>query len=361
MVSEEPDVAVATYLRQRLDERGMTSAALARELGVSKNTVTNWTKGKHRPHRKHAEAMAVVLDTSPETFLSGPEDRATDPEALSDGGEEPPSADPEAQLDSGEEPPSAEPEAQLDRREEKPSAETPGKKRVAQERERRPRGETTVAMIALAVGLIAAVFGLFSPAADYMFPLLLGIAALVVGVVARRRSVGSRRGLAIAGALLGAVALAAGIWGAAMVETTLSGLVAFGQDPASKQRERFCDSKTGDKLDRLSNPATDSAQKLRRQTTDALKAAGRAPDNAECAVAALDSIARTWNRSATHDDAKRQVNRIRRFQRRNALPETRFCPRPVSSARSGTPRRSFGRYSLCSHLRGMVRPGQRPR
>ena len=65
MASEKPDDAVATYLRQRLDERGMTSAALARELGVSKNTVTNWTKGKHRPHRKHAEAMAVVLDSSP--------------------------------------------------------------------------------------------------------------------------------------------------------------------------------------------------------------------------------------------------------------------------------------------------------
>jgi transcriptional regulator with XRE-family HTH domain len=79
--------AVATYLRQRLDESGTTSAALARELGVSKNTVTNWTKGKHRPHRKHAEAMAVVLDTSPEAFLSGPEDRATDPEALSDTAE----------------------------------------------------------------------------------------------------------------------------------------------------------------------------------------------------------------------------------------------------------------------------------
>src|SRR5918997_949793 len=153
MVSEEPDDAVATYLRQRLDERGMTSAALARELGVSKNTVTNWTKGKHRPHRKHAEAMAVVLDTSPEAFLSGPEDRATDPEALSDGGEEPPSAEAPAHADGGEETPSAEapahadggeetpPEevlAQADRGEETPPGAAVGKKRNAEESDRRP-------------------------------------------------------------------------------------------------------------------------------------------------------------------------------------------------------------------------------
>src|SRR5918997_3807263 len=97
MSSEKPDDAVAAYLRQRLDERGMTSAALARELGVSKNTVTNWTKGKHRPQRKHVEAMAVALDTSPEALLSGPEDRATEPEAQAVGGEETPSAEAPAQ------------------------------------------------------------------------------------------------------------------------------------------------------------------------------------------------------------------------------------------------------------------------
>jgi transcriptional regulator with XRE-family HTH domain len=349
MASERPDDAVATYLRQRLDERGMTSAALARELGVSKNTVTNWTKGKHRPRRKHAEAMAVALHTSPKAFLSGQEDRATDPEAHPDGGEEPLSAKAPAHSDGGEEP---------------PSAEAPGEKRMAEERERRPSGGTTLAAIGLAVGLIAAVFGLFSPAADYKIPLLLGIVALVVGVVVPRRSVGSRRGLAIAGTLLGAVALAAGIWGAVMVETTVSGLVDFGKDAASKKREKFCDSKKGDKLDRLTSPATDSARQLRRQTRDALKAARRAPDNAECAVGALDSIASTWNRSARspgYGDAKRQVNRIRRFQRRNDLRETKFCPRPVSSSGYATPRTSFGGYSLCSYLRGMVHPGQRPR
>ena len=125
MASEKPDDAVATYLRQRLDERGMTSAALARELGVSKNTVTNWTKGKHRLHRKHAEAMAVVLDTSPEAFLSGPEDRATDPEALSDGGEETPPGEVPAQADRGEETPPGEAPAHADGGEETPSAEAP--------------------------------------------------------------------------------------------------------------------------------------------------------------------------------------------------------------------------------------------
>jgi transcriptional regulator with XRE-family HTH domain len=312
MASEKPDDAVATYLRQRLDERGMTSAALARELGVSKNTVTNWTKGKHRPHRKHAEAMAVVLDTSPEAFLSGPEDRATDPEALSDGGEEPPSAEAPAQADRGEETP---PEAAV------------GKKRNAEESDRRPSRGTTGAGIAFVAGLIAAAFALSSPISDYKVPFLLGIGALVVGVVAWRRSVGGRRALAIAGTLLGAVALAAGIWGAVMVETSFSGLLDVRKDPASKKRERFCDSRKGEKLDRLSSPATGSARKLRRQTRDALKAARRAPNNAECAVGALDSIASTWSqsaRSAGYGDAKRQVERIRRFQRRNDLRETRY-------------------------------------
>jgi transcriptional regulator with XRE-family HTH domain len=365
MASERPNDAVATYLRQRLDERGMTSAALARELGVSKNTVTNWTKGKHRPQRKHAEAMAVALQTSPQAFLSGHEDRATDPEAHPDGGEEPPSTEAQAHSDGGEEAPSSEAQGHSDGREETPSAEAPGKKRMAAERERRPSAGSTVAVVALAVGLIATGFGLFSPAADYRIPLLLGVAALAVGVVARRQSVGSRRGLAIAGTLLGAVALAAGIWGAVMVEATVSGLVDFGKDAASKKREKFCDSKKGDKLDRLTSPATDSARQLRRQTRDALKAARRAPDNAECAAGALDSIATTWNRSARspgYGDAKRQVNRIRRFQRRNNLMrETKFCPRPVSSSGYATPRRSAGRYSLCSYLRGMVRPDQQSR
>ena len=290
----------------------MTSAALARELGVSKNTVTNWTKGKHRPHRKHAEAIAVVLDTSPEAFLSGPEDRATDPEALSDGGEEPPSAEAPAQADRGEETPPGAPV---------------GKKRNAEESDRRPSRGTTVAGIALVAGLIAAAFALSSPISDYKVPFLLGIGALVVGVVAWRRSVGGRRALAIAGTLLGAVALAAGIWGAVMVETSFSGLLDVRKDPASKKRERFCDSRKGEKLDRLSSPATGSARKLRRQTRDALKAARRAPNNAECAVGALDSIASTWSqsaRSAGYGDAKRQVERIRRFQRRNDLRETRY-------------------------------------
>ena len=327
MASETPDDAVATYLRQRLDESGMTRAARARELGVSKNTVTNWTKGKHRPQRKHAEAMAVALNTSPEAFLSGPEVRATDPDGQADGGEEKPSAEAPAQADGGEETFSAEVPAQADDGEETPSGAAAGKKRNAEESDRRPSRGTTGAGIALVAGLIAAAFALSSPISDYKVPLLLGIAALAVGVVAWRRSVGGRRALAIAGTLLGAVALAAGIWGAVMVETSFSGLLDFEKDPASKKRERFCDSKKGEKLDRLSSPATDSARKLRRQTRDALKAARRAPSNAECAVGALDSIASTWNqsaRSAGYGDAKRQVKRIRRFQRRNDLRETKY-------------------------------------
>src|SRR3712207_4439423 len=164
MASEKPDDAVATYLRQRLDEMGITSAALARELGVSKNTVTNWTKGKHRPHRKHAEAMAVALATSPEAFLSGPEDRPPHPEAQPDGGEEKAPAEVPAQADGGEEKPPAEVPAQADGGEEKPPAEVPaqaeggeekpsgeaaGKKRNAEGSDRRPSRGTTGAGSAL--------------------------------------------------------------------------------------------------------------------------------------------------------------------------------------------------------------------
>lgn len=192
------------------------------------------------------------------------------------------------------------------------------------------RDGSALPLIALVVGLIAAAIGLFSPALVYEIPLVLGIAALVVGLVGWRRTQKGRRGMAIAGTLLGALAVAAGVWGAVTVETTLGGLEDFedfGEDPASKEREKFCNSDRGDELERLSSASSDSGRQLRRQTARALRAARAAPAGADCAVSALDSIASSWNIYAGdpgYRGAEMEVKRIRRFQRRNDLREPVF-------------------------------------
>lgn len=71
MATPNPDDPVAVYLRQRLDETDTSRASLATAAGVSRNTVTSWTRGIHKPRRAQAAAIATALDTTPEAVLTG--------------------------------------------------------------------------------------------------------------------------------------------------------------------------------------------------------------------------------------------------------------------------------------------------
>lgn len=48
-------------LRATLERRGLSSAELAERVSVSRNTVTNWTKGTYRPDHEHSKRIAMVL------------------------------------------------------------------------------------------------------------------------------------------------------------------------------------------------------------------------------------------------------------------------------------------------------------
>ncbi len=48
----------------------MTATGLAEKVGVSKNTVTNWTTGRYRPSGRHAGQLAAALDASVDAFLT---------------------------------------------------------------------------------------------------------------------------------------------------------------------------------------------------------------------------------------------------------------------------------------------------
>ena len=196
-------------------------------------------------------------------------------------------------------------------------------------------GTDALAIGALLTGLIGAVIGLFSPAFVYEIPFFLGLAGLILGLIAwGRLGRGTQRRMAIAGTVLGALALAAGVWGAVQVEGALGGVDGLGddsdilgEDPATKARDKFCNSDTGDRLDRIANATLDSASQLRRATDRTLRLAKDAPAGAECAVFALDSVADSWNLFASdpgYEDAAQEVRRIRRFQRANDLREPAF-------------------------------------
>lgn len=58
-------------LDQLLKDRQLSQARLARVLGVSKNSVNNWVKGRSTPDAFHAVALAAQLKTSVETLVGG--------------------------------------------------------------------------------------------------------------------------------------------------------------------------------------------------------------------------------------------------------------------------------------------------
>lgn len=61
--------AFGPRLQRLRKERGMTQAALADQLGVSKPTVWAWEQGKARPVESRMEALAQALDVSADELL----------------------------------------------------------------------------------------------------------------------------------------------------------------------------------------------------------------------------------------------------------------------------------------------------
>lgn len=51
-----------TALLQYLEKAGKTQAAFARELGVPKQTVCNWTKGRSMPSHKRLEIILGMME-----------------------------------------------------------------------------------------------------------------------------------------------------------------------------------------------------------------------------------------------------------------------------------------------------------
>lgn len=56
-------------LREVLGARQVTQSELARRVGVSNNTVTNWVHGVHRPDLTHLERVADALSVDPNDLL----------------------------------------------------------------------------------------------------------------------------------------------------------------------------------------------------------------------------------------------------------------------------------------------------
>lgn len=77
MRSSNPSDPVATALQEAIKVNGVAKVDLAREIGVSSNTITNWTKGRFRPSGQHAVLLAERLDLPLEMVLGhGPEAHA---------------------------------------------------------------------------------------------------------------------------------------------------------------------------------------------------------------------------------------------------------------------------------------------
>jgi hypothetical protein len=197
------------------------------------------------------------------------------------------------------------------------------------------RGGSGFAITALVLGILGLAIGLVSSVIDYELPLLLGILALVFGILAIARKTAGR-GMAIAGTVLGVLALGLGLIGYASFNDAFEGIEGLedtgeteptASERATAKREDFCKSSKGDALERAGFATTDSGAELRAVTRKALDAAESAPAGADCAVTALDSIVSSWNLFAGdpgYQDAEEQVSEIRSFQGENKLKKARY-------------------------------------
>ncbi len=66
-----PDESFGVRLRRLRKEQGLTLAALASQLGVSKPTIWAWEQGKARPVKDRVETLAALLGVPASEVLSG--------------------------------------------------------------------------------------------------------------------------------------------------------------------------------------------------------------------------------------------------------------------------------------------------
>jgi transcriptional regulator with XRE-family HTH domain len=71
-----PDEGFAARLHRLRTSAGLTMAALAERLGVSKPTVWAWEQGKAKPVGSRIEALAMALGVPPSELVAGQDDAA---------------------------------------------------------------------------------------------------------------------------------------------------------------------------------------------------------------------------------------------------------------------------------------------
>lgn len=85
------------------------------------------------------------------------------------------------------------------------------------------------------------------------------------------------------------------------------------------EQTRFCDSKAGRALTDAEYLALERPEDLARATVLVMRGARSAPDGADCAVLALNTLADRWAETADRERARTEVRRIRAFQRQAQL------------------------------------------
>ena len=73
----------AERLRELRNEKGLSQAELASQLGVAMNTVSIWELGERLPRDRYIESLADSLDTSM-TYLMGVTDEGKHPQTMTD-------------------------------------------------------------------------------------------------------------------------------------------------------------------------------------------------------------------------------------------------------------------------------------
>jgi hypothetical protein len=108
-------------------------------------------------------------------------------------------------------------------------------------------GGNTWAIVALVLGLIAAAVGLVSSAIDYELPLVLGIVAVVFGVLGIQRggqAGAGRRGMAIWGLVLGVVGLLLGVANYVLLQQAFDGFGGSSAEEGGSSEDRPAIGKT---------------------------------------------------------------------------------------------------------------------
>jgi transcriptional regulator with XRE-family HTH domain len=76
-------------LKRLIAERNLSHRRFAQALGVSKQSVTNWTQGRSEPNLRYLRTIARILEVPLASLLEEPGERGSEsPSAASDGATE---------------------------------------------------------------------------------------------------------------------------------------------------------------------------------------------------------------------------------------------------------------------------------